>query len=185
MLGLLFTSLSLSAQVTTVFSEAQRAFKKGTEFYDGAVYGLAQNEFKKTIELLLPVNEPEAKLLKQKAELLYAQSAVRLGMSEGENLIIEFARKYQPDPIANEALIEIANFYFNDKEYDKALQLFNMIDSYGLPKEQRTEVIFKTGYAHFLKKNFSRAKSSFKSIKNIESEYYLSLIHISEPTRPY
>ena len=172
MLGLLFTSLSLSAQVTTVFSEAQRAFKKGTEFYDGAIYGLAQNEFKKTIELLLPVNEPEAKLLKQKAELLFAQSSVRLGMSEGENLIIEFARKYQPDPIANEALIEIANFYFNDKEYDKALQLFNMIDSYGLPKEQRTEVIFKTGYAHFLKKNFSKAKGHFKSIKNIETEYY-------------
>jgi len=171
-LSFLFASLSISAQKTTVFSEAQIAYKKGMEFYDGKVFGLAQNEFRKTIELLLPVNEPEAKLLKQKAELLFAKTAVQLEQPEGENLIIEFARKYQPDPIANEALLDIANFYFDSKKYDEAMALFNSIDAYGLPRDQRTEVIFKKGYLNFIKKKFSVAKSQFKSIKDIQNEYY-------------
>ncbi len=168
----MFASLSLSAQKTTVFSEAQVAFKKGMEFFDGKVYGLAQNEFRKTIELLLPVNEPEAKLLKQKAELNFAKCAVNLGQPEGENLIIEFARKNQPDPIANEALLDIANFYFNDRKFDKAMALFNSIDTYALPSNQRSEVIFKKAYLNFIKKKFSIAKSQFRSIKDVQNEYY-------------
>jgi len=153
-LSFLFASLSLSAQKTTVLSEAQIAFKKGMEFFDGKVYGLAQNEFRKTIELLLPVNEPEAKLLKQKAELNFAKCAVNLGQPEGENLIIEFARKNQPDPIANEALLDIANFYFNDKKFDKAMALYSSIDKYALPSNQRSEVVFKIAYLNFIKKKF-------------------------------
>lgn len=171
-LSFMFASLSLSAQKTTVLSEAQLAFKKGMEFFDGKVYGLAQNEFRKTIELLLPVNESEAKLLKQKAELNFAKCAVNLGQPEGENLIIEFARKNQPDPIANEALLDIANFYFNDKNFDKATALYNSIDTYALPPVQRSEVIFKKAYLNFIKKKFSIAKSQFRSIKDIQNEYY-------------
>lgn len=171
-LSFMFASLSISAQKTTVLSEAQVAFKKGMEFFDGKVYGLAQNEFRKTIELLLPVNEPEAKLLKQKAELNFAKCAVNLGQPEGENLIIEFARKNQPDPIANEALLDIANFYFNDRKFDKAMALFNSIDTYALPSNQRSEVIFKKAYLNFIKKKFSIAKSQFRSIKDVQNEYY-------------
>ncbi|MFK7770523.1 MAG: tetratricopeptide repeat protein [Saprospiraceae bacterium] len=171
-LSFLFASLSLSAQKTTTLSEAQLAFKKGMEFFDGKVYGLAQNEFRKTIELLLPVNEPEAKLLKQKAELNFAKCAVNLGQPEGENLIIEFARKNQPDPIANEALLDIANFYFNDKKFDKAMALYASIDTYALPSNQRSEVVFKIAYLNFIKKKFSLAKSQFRSIKDVQNDYY-------------
>ena len=172
LLSFLFASLSLSAQKTTTLSEAQLAFKKGMEFFDGKVFGLAQNEFRKTIELLLPVNEPEAKLLKQKAELNFAKCAVKLGQPEGENLIIEFARKNQPDPIANEALLNIANFYFNDKKFDKAMILYASIDTYALPSNQRSEVVFKIAYLNFIKKKFSLAKSQFRSIKDIQNDYY-------------
>ncbi len=168
----LFASFSLSAQKTTVLSEAQIAYKKGVEFYDSNVWGLAQTELRKTIELLLPVNEPEAKLLKQKAELLFAKCAVLMGQTEGENLIIEFARKYQPDPIANEALLDIANFYFNDRKYKEALALYNVIDEYGLPRELRSEVVFKKGYLNFIEKKFTLAKSQFRSIKDIQNQYY-------------
>jgi len=171
-LSFLFASLSLSAQKTTTLSEAQLAFKKGMEFFDGKVYGLAQNEFRKTIELLLPVNESEAKLLKQKAELNFAKCAVNLGQPEGENLIIEFARKNQPDPIANEALLDIANFYFNDKKFDKAMALYSSIDTYALPSNQRSETVFKIAYLNFIKKKFSLAKSQFRSIKDVQNEYY-------------
>ncbi len=167
----LFSSATF-AQQTTIFTEANHAFKRGKDFFDRGLVGKAQQEFNKTITLLQPENEPDSKLLKMKAELFYAKSAVRLNLPEGENLVLDFARKYDPDPLANEAIIEMANYYYNDRKYDKAIQLFSSIDTYDLTKDQRSEVQFKMGYCHFYKKNFKAASSAFQGIKDINNEYY-------------
>jgi tetratricopeptide (TPR) repeat protein len=169
-IGLL--SFSGIAQQTTVFTEANMAFKRGKEFYDKGLAGKAQHEFMIAINLLQPSNEPESDLLKMKAELFYAKSAVRLDLSEGENLVLDFARKYDPDPLANEAIIEMANYYYNDRNYEKAIQLFSSIDTYDLTKDQRSEVKFKLGYCYFYKKNFSSAAAAFRDIKDVNNEYY-------------
>ncbi len=50
--------------------------------------------------------------------------------------------------------------------------LYNSIDTYALPSNQRSEVIFKKAYLNFIKKKFSIAKSQFRSIKDIQNEYY-------------
>ena len=55
-----------------MYTEANANFKKGLEFFDMGVYGLAQAEFKKVLERLHPVNEPEYRIIKTKAELYYA-----------------------------------------------------------------------------------------------------------------
>ena len=169
-IGLL--SFSANAQQTTVFTEANQAFKSGKAFYDQGLAGKAQHEFQKVIDLLQPANEPNSELLKMKAELFYAKSAVRLNLPEGEKLVLDFARKYDPDPLANEAIIEMANYYYNSRKYEKAIQLFGSIDTYDLTKEQRSEVKFKQGYCHFYKKNFKAAAQAFKEIKDVDNQYY-------------
>ncbi len=174
-LFILFLNLSglqLTAQQTTVFTDANRAFKLGKEHYDNGLVAKAQNEFEKAVLLLQPTNEPESELLRMKAELFYAKSAVRLNLPEGEKLVLDFARRYDPDPLANEAIIEMANYYYNDRQYEKAIQLFSSIDTYDLNREQRSEVRFKQGYCHFYKKNFSAAASAFREIKDIDNQYY-------------
>ena len=149
-----------------------RLSKRGKEFYDKGLVGKAQHEFMITINLLQPAQEPESELLKMKAELFYAKSAVRLDLSEGENLVLDFARKYDPDPLANEAIIEMANYYYNDRNYEKAIQLFSSIDTYDLTRDQRSEVKFKLGYCYFYKKNFGAAASAFREIKDIDNQYF-------------
>ncbi len=178
LLPAVFFALSLFGQQTTVFTEANEAYKRGTVFLDQLLYAKAQQEFKKTIELLLPVNEPTADLLRTKAEFYRAKCAVLLNAKDGEKLILDFIRTHSPDPIANEALVEIANYYYNTEQYDKAIEYYGKAPSSGMTREQRTEVKFKTGYAHFVKKRFANAKSSFKEIASIEGEYY-------EPTNYY
>ena len=130
----------LSAQQTAVYTEANEAFKRGKEFYDKGLLGESQREFKKVITDQRLANEPDSELLRKKAELYYAKSAVRLDLPEGEKLVLDFARKYDPDPLANQAIIEMANFYYNDKNYDKAIELYSNIDTYDLTKDQRAEV---------------------------------------------
>lgn len=163
---------ALIAQQTTIYTEANKAFKNGLSLMESGVFAKAQTEFRKVINLLQPVNEQDAELLKIKSELNFAKCAVQLNLPEGEKLILDFIRKYSPDPIANQALVEVANYYYNAKKYDKALEFYSQVPTSGLNKDQRSEVKFRMGYAQFVKKEFGTAKSNFRDIKEIENKYY-------------
>jgi len=172
---LLMTALALSpltAQQTTVFTEANEAYKTGTILFEQGVYGKAQNEFQRAMRLLQPVNEPAAELLQMKSELNYARTAVRLEQPDGEKLILDFVRTYAPHPLSNQALIEVANYYYNARQYEKAAEYYEQVPTLSMTRDQRAEVKFKLGYAQFVKKKFAQAKSNFRDIKDLENEYY-------------
>lgn len=175
-IALLFAALipflPASAQQTTVYTEAQASFKKGLALFEQGVYAKARSEFEQALHLLRPVNEPEAELLRTKAELNLARCAVRSEDPEGEKLIREFVRRHAPNPIANQALIEVANYYFNAREYKRAAEYFEQIPTNGLGRDRKAEVKFKLGYSQFVKKKFTQAKANFRDIKDLESEYY-------------
>lgn len=162
----------IAAQETTVFTEAYESYKRGELFFDDGLFAKAQSEFRVTINDLRQINEADSELIRTKAELGYAQSAVRLGQPDGEKLILDFIRNYSPDPIANQALIEIANYYFDNRDYDKAISYLSQVPTAGLSREERAAVRFRLGYAQFVKKNFGQAKTNFREIKDLETEYY-------------
>jgi hypothetical protein len=84
----------LVAQQTTVFTEANLSYKRGVDFFNQNVYGLAQKEFRIAMDLLRPVNEPEWRPLKTDAELYHAKCAVRLGTTGSRKTRARFpARK--------------------------------------------------------------------------------------------
>ena len=174
LLLLVFCSLlvTVNAQQTAVFTEANLAYKEGTAFYDKGLFGKAMNSYQRALQIIQPTNEATSELLKIRAELGYAKSAVRLELPNGENLILDFIRKYQPDPIANQALIELAGYFYNAKKYDKAIEYFAQIPTAELNRQQRSEVHFNMGYAFFVQKKFTPAKANFQAIRTIENEYY-------------
>ncbi|RME98031.1 MAG: hypothetical protein D6772_09595, partial [Bacteroidetes bacterium] len=129
-----FFASCLEAQETTVYTEAYQAYKRGEAFFDDGLFAKAQHEFREAIELSLPVNEPDFELIRTKAELGYAQSAVRLEQPDGEKLILDFIRNYAPDPIANQALVELATYYFNSRDYEKAAEYLARVPVTGLTK---------------------------------------------------
>ena len=81
---LLLSVAALSAQETAVFNEANLAYKRGVDFFNQSLYGVAQKEFRNAMDLLRPVNEPDWKAIKTDAELYHAKCAVRLGQPEAE-----------------------------------------------------------------------------------------------------
>ncbi|MBL7805605.1 MAG: tetratricopeptide repeat protein [Saprospiraceae bacterium] len=166
----LFASMAV-AQQTTVYTEATASYKRGVDLFDQGVYGLAQLEFQNAINLLRPVNEPEWRPLKTDAELYYAKCAVRLDQPEAEKLTLDILRNHAPSPVASQAALEIGNYYFNAKEYDKALTYYDMAPESAGPAAD--EMRFKRGYAYFVTKKFSQAKYEFSSLKeNSRSEWY-------------
>lgn len=160
------------SQATTVFTEAYAANKLGDEYFARGLYGKAQDSYQEALNLLRQANDSDLEMLRAKAEFGVAQSTIRQDQPDGEKLMLDVIRKYSPDPIANQALLEVANYYFADKQFDKALTYFNRIPSYQLTSDQRSELKFKMGYAYFVKKSFAQAKSQFNQVKNLENEYY-------------
>ncbi len=168
---LLLSVFALTAQQTAVFTEANLAYKRGLEFFNQSLYGLAQKEFRSAIDMLRPVNEPEWKAVKTDAELYYAKSAVRLDQPQAEQLTLDFLRENAPSPVASQAALEIGDYYFNKKEYDKALTYYDMAPVG--TGNTRDEIQFKKGYAYFVSKQFGRAKALFAPLKeNTRSEWY-------------
>ncbi len=168
---LLWGNLSV-AQQTAVFTDANLNYKRGMEFYEQGLYGQAQEEFKKVLAQNLPVSEPEFALLQANAELHFAKSAVQMGQAEGESLILSYIRKYSPDPAASKAQVDMANFYYNSRQYDKAAEFLDNIDLDGMSGEQRREMKFKQGYSYFVAKKFPQAQSSFRQVKDQDGKYY-------------
>ena len=168
---LLLSVCALHAQQTAVFTEANLAYKRGLDFFNQNLYGLAQKEFRSAIDMLRPVNEPEWKAVKTDAELYYAKAAVRLDQPQAEQLTLDFLRENAPSPVASQAALEIGDYYFNKKEYAKALTYYDMAPvSTGA---MRDEIQFKKGYAYFVSKQFGRAKALFAPLKeNTRSEWY-------------
>ena len=184
---LLICGGKLTAQATTVYTDAWRTFKLAEADYQENLLAKAQRQYGEVIDMLLPIHQPEAELLRQKAELMRAKIAVRLGKVEGEKLILDFVRRYQPDPVANEALLEIANYYFNENDLDKAVGYYKRVPAELLTADQRAELNFRLGYASFVNKKFGEAKRYFqfsKSAPNGEfyypTNYYLGIIYFFE-----
>ena len=169
---LLFATQVGFGQATTYFTEQNRAFKRAQSFYDRGLYGQAMSSYRRVLERREPVNEPEFQQLRAQAEFGYAAAAVRRGLPEGEELMLSFIRQHQPDPLANMGLIEVANYYYNDKKYEKAVEFFNLVPTYQLTAAEQGEVEFKKGYANFVQQKFSEAKRSFDQVKDIPGEYY-------------
>lgn len=166
-------AFSLSAQMTTVFTEANLAYKRGMDFYEKGIYTVAQQEFYLALTQLRPVPEPEARLLRGKAELYYAKSAVRAGQPNGEQLMLDYIRAYMPDPLAAEASIEMGDFYFNQGKPDKAFAFYDILDPADLAPSQRDEIYFKKGYTLFIQKKFAQSKQMLSKVKDQESfKYY-------------
>lgn len=168
-----FFTISLFAQETTVFNEANLAYKRGMDFYEKGLYGQAQAEFRYATHQLEPVNEPNWNALKKEAELYYAKCAVNLKQPEAEKLISSFLAENSPSPAAAKAAFEIANYYYNSSKYKEAYNYFTMLNPSDLSRPQMAEANFKMGYCSFVQKKFTRADKFFAQAKaNQESKYY-------------
>ncbi len=172
LLTLLALPLWCGAQKTTVYSDAMSAFKRGESLFASGAFGQAMQEYRQAMELAGPANEPAWQSLKTKAALGYATAAIRIGLPDGEKMMVDFIRQHQPDPIAGQAQLEVANYFYNAREYDKAITFYRQINTDYLTYTLRAEVHFKLGYSHFVRKQFQEAEFNFIQVKDMEGEYF-------------
>lgn len=188
----LFTSLNLvlTAQQTAVFTAATEKFDEGVALYEDGLYARAQELFQQLKDRLYPIQENTAELLLLKSDLYLAKCALKLGLPEGEKLILDFIRSNSPDPMAKEALLDLADYYFAEKNYPKAIENYLEADKGNLSPEQRADLKFRLGYSWFVSKQFEKARETLEQVRSVRNDnyhaanYYLGLCYFFEGKYP-
>ena len=163
---------SMYSQETARYTEINKSYKQGNDLFEKSLYAQAQRSYASVLEMTRQVSQPEWVEIKMRSQLNFARSAVRLEQEKSEMLILDFVKAYAPDPIANEAILEAATYYYNQKEYQKAIEFYAMVDINNLPNDVQKDVLFKNGYALFVRQKWAAAKSYFERTINDDGVYY-------------
>nr|MBS0036806.1 tetratricopeptide repeat protein [Saprospiraceae bacterium] len=169
---LAMSSPQVYAQKTALFYDTERHFKKGLEYFEKHLFGAAVHEFRMAQNMDFPIHREGIPLLDAKAQLMEAACLIRLGLPEGEQKMTKFLRENPNNPVAVEAILEIANYHYNKTNHLESIRFYEMVDMEDLPESLRSEASFKAGYSHFTQREFTRAIGYFLPILDIKDIYY-------------
>jgi len=85
--------------------------------------------------------------------------------------MIKFIRTHPEFPRINEAYLALGDYFFQNKNYRKAVTYFELVNRQELTPEKLPEYFFRTGYSHYIRGDKSRALLMFSEIKDIDTEY--------------
>lgn len=168
---LIFPFIVYSQFTQTYFSD-DLEFRKGIEYYDLRFFAGAQRQFQLAKNRQLKNADLRYPQKLAVASLMEALSAVKAISPEGDKLMKDFIRDYSPEPISAKAVLEMGNYYYNQKNYPGAIEFYELADQMPLTAAERAEADFKLGYSYFVRKDFHTAFSVLSRSKELQTEYF-------------
>ncbi|MFD2787305.1 tetratricopeptide repeat protein [Hymenobacter rubripertinctus] len=163
--------LAALAQQTQVFTNDERHFQEGLELFGRGKYGAAQQAFQRYLSL---TERRQGELTPGRladAEYYYALAGLYLFHPDAEDRILGFATHNPTHPKATQAYFELGKFYFNKKDYARAIDYLQKVGPDNLSEDQRAESEFKLGYSYFAQKEFDKARLQFDRNKAGNHQY--------------
>lgn len=143
-----------------------RLFNKGIELIDHANYVAAREVLSQFLSIASLSDTRRGE-----AEYYVAFCALSLGHSDGEKLIDQFISNYPSNTRAATAYYDLANFFYNEKNYEKASVYFKKVNFPSLSSDQQNQAHFKWGYSYFNAKKLDEALEQFNFVKKQSSSY--------------
>ncbi len=147
-------------------SRSENLYKKGLELINLSNFGAARKVFTQYLD---QSTGPDTR--RSEAEYYLAYAALNLGHSDAEKLIEQFIAANPANPRSVTAYLDLANFFYNEKNYTKASLNYGKVNLNALTPAQRTEANFKWGYSYFNLKKLVEALEKFNAVKIQNSEY--------------
>ncbi len=154
-------------QKTAIYTHNNANYNRALELYDKEKFSAAQEEF----SIVLKYNSDKKSEVAVNSMYYSALCGLELFNIDAENLLIEFILSYPESPKVKLAYYHLGRYKFRKKKYDEALDWFSKIDVYDLTGDELAEYHFKTGYSHFMEKDFTKASTSFYEIKDADTKY--------------
>ncbi len=155
-------------------------YQAGLDRMEHRQYGAAYLSFNKFLESKLSSDPRTAD-----AEYYRAVCAVTLLHRDGEKELSEFVANHPGHPKAVLAYYEMANAFFDEKNYAKAVTYYGKVDFQALNEEQASIGRFRWGYSLFSQRNLINALDQFNVVKagggqyGPAASYYAGFIELS------
>jgi len=162
----LFTCLSIIAQKPVSYDLEMTEFERAKDLFEKEKYASALSIFDQISETADDIN-PE----KIEAEYLAALSAIRLYNKDAEYRINRFATSHPDNPKVNIARLELADHFYQSKNYRRSVVYYELVDRLELAEEILPAYYFKSGYSHFMDGDRKRAMLFFSELMDIDTEY--------------
>jgi TolA-binding protein len=157
----------LKAQQTDYNTNPEFLYRQGLELYNNGKYSAAQTLF----DRYLQEHSGENNDMVSNSEFYATMSALKLFNNDAESRVVGFLARNPENQRKNDVLFNLANFFYQRKSYNKALDYYAQVDIAQLPRDEMSEFYFKSGYCYFLAENYDKARYAFNQIKDLDTKY--------------
>ncbi|MBN1388717.1 MAG: tetratricopeptide repeat protein [Bacteroidales bacterium] len=164
---LILSSSFLLAQKPESYTSELTDFERGKDLYKKQKYASALTLFDSFVNASGDSMEEEV----VEAEYLASLSSLRLYNSDAEYRMNKFAAAHPDDPLVNDAWLELANHFYQTRNYRRAIKYYEQVDRLELDNEILPAYYFQFGYSHFMDGDRKRAMLFFSELMDIDTEY--------------
>jgi TolA-binding protein len=159
--------LPISSQVSFTASETGSEFNRGMEFFNKEKYPAAIRLF----DSFVRNGDKSNLILVTDAEYYSSIAAIRLFNADAEYRMMMFIYSHPESPRINSARLELADYFYQNKNYRKAANYYETVNRQELKSDKLAEYFFRFGYSLYVKGDQPRALLMFSEIKDIDTEY--------------
>lgn len=164
---LIFTNPLLISQKPESYKAKLTDFGRGKELYEKQKYASALTLFDNFVNTSGDNMSEEI----VEAEYLAALSALRLYNGDAEYRMNKFAAAHPDDPHVNDAWLELADYFYQTRNYRRAIKYYEQVDRLELDDDLLPAYYFQFGYSHFMDGDRKRAMLFFSELMDIDTEY--------------
>ncbi len=143
-------------------------YLKGLYLFEKGMYSDAETVFFRAVKETDPTD------VLTLSDIAYHRSicALKLKLPNLESYVEYFCGNYPEHKNINNVTFELANYFFAEKDYKKAIFWYEKVDSRALRYYQHVECTFKKGYTYFELHNLNKAERCFVEIKDVTNSPY-------------
>jgi len=164
---LLIFWLPVFSQVPFTVSEIGSEFYRGMGMFNKEKYPAAIRLF----DSFIRNGDKSNLILVADAEYYSSIAAIKLFNPDAEYRMMMFIYSHPESPRINDARLELGNYFYQNKNYRKAVIYYESVNRQELKSDKLAEYFFRLGYSLYIKGDQSRALLMFSEIKDIDTEY--------------
>ncbi len=157
----------VSSQVPFPGTEWNSEFRRGVELFNKEKYPAAI----RLLDNYVAKNAGTDDIQAAEAEYMSAIAAIRAFNPDGEYRMMKYIAKHPESTKINEGLLELADYFYQDKAYRKASAYYERVNRQELKDENLAKYFFRYGYSLYNKGDKPHALLMFSEIKDIDTDY--------------
>ncbi len=156
-----------SSQIPFTDKEVSSEFNRAMDLYNKEKYPAAIRLF----DSFIKSPEKYSLLEVSQAEYYSAMSAIKVFNTDAEYRMVMYIATHPESPRINEARLALGDYFYQNKNYRKAVTYYESVNRQQLEGEKLSEYFFRLGYSLYIKGDKPRALLMFSEIKDIDTEY--------------